>query len=115
MSIQVALLNNGYYEIENNGESNMSRQNWYRKQASLFAQRLTEYLEATPGRMTKARKAILNSQEILSQNFRNEEVARWAISETERLAWQAPEKACRVIVKALRPSESYNEFLNGRN
>ena len=90
------------------------RQDWYRKQCALFSVRLGEWLDANPGRMTKARKTILEAEKELSRNFRNDEQAYQALLAVEEVAWSAPAKAGKVIVKAMRPSESYNEFLNRR-
>jgi len=90
------------------------KQDWYRKQCNLFAYRLAEWLDANPGRMTKARKTILEAERELSRNFKNDEQAYQALLAVEEVAWSAPAKAGKVIVKALRPSESYNEFLNRR-
>jgi len=90
------------------------KQDWYRRQCGLFAVRLGEWLDANPGRMTKARKIILEAEQELSRNFKNEEQAYQALLAVEEVAWSAPAKAGRVIIWALRPSESYNEFLNRR-
>ena len=90
------------------------KQDCYRKQCALFSVRLGEWLDANPGRMTKARKTILEAEQELSRNFRNDEEAYQALLAVEEVAWSAPASAGRVIVKAMRPSESYNEFLNRR-
>ena len=92
----------------------MSRQDWYRRQCSLFAVRLGEWLDDHPKRMTKARKIIVEAEQELSRNFKNDEQAYQALLAVEEVAWSAPASAGRVIVKAMRPSESYNEFMNRR-
>ena len=90
------------------------KQDWYRKQCALFAVRLGEWLDSHPGRMTKARKTILEAERELARNFKNDEQAYQALIAVEEVAWSAPAKAGKVIVKAMRPSESYKEFLNRR-
>jgi len=85
--------------------------NWYRKQAMLYAQRLTEYLDANPGRATKARLAIVEALRTLDQKFTHERNAYEAINEAERIGWNAPISAAKVIAKAVRPSETFKEFL----
>jgi hypothetical protein len=77
----------------------------------LYAQRLTEYLDENPGRATKARLAIVETLRLLDQKFSHERNAREAIAEAERMGWHAPITAAKVIAKALRPSESFQDFL----
>ena len=74
---------------------------WYRGQASLYHVRLAEYLDANPGRVTKARKAIIEACEELGRKFSSESEAYEAICEAEKMGWQAPKSAARVIAKAL--------------
>ena len=91
-----------------------NRQDWYRRQCALFSVRLGEWLEANPGRMTTSRKVILEAENRLSRRFSNDEEAYHALIEIDEVIWSAPEKAGRVILKAMRPSESYAKFLNQR-
>jgi len=84
---------------------------WYRKQAMLYAQRLGEYLDANPSRATKARLAIVEALRTLDQTFSHERDAREAIETAERCGWHAPTSAAKVIAKAVRPSESFKDFL----
>ena len=46
------------------------------------------------------------------EGHKNEEEAYQSLLAVEEVAWCAPTKASKVIVKAMRPSESSNEFLN---
>jgi len=94
--------------------SNMVNQKWYRAQCALFSVRLGEWLESNPGRLTKARRIIIEAEKELGRNYKNEEEAYQSLLAVEEVAWCAPPKAGKVIVKAMRPSESYNEFLNRR-
>ena len=91
-----------------------NRQDWYRMQCALFNVRLGEWLEANPGRMTKARKVIVEAERELGRRFSNDEAAYQALLAIDEVIWSAPEKAGRVILRAMRPSESYNKFLNQR-
>ena len=87
------------------------RQDWYRRQCSLFSVRLGEWLEANPGRMTKARKAIVETEQELGRNFKNDEEAFQALLAVDEVIWSGPPKAGRVIFKSMRPSESFNKWL----
>ncbi len=91
-----------------------NRNDWYRMQCSLYATRLGEWLLANSGRKTKSRTIIQQCEIELGRYLRSEEEAYQALLAVEEVAWSAPEKAGRVIVKAMRPSESYTEFLNRR-
>ena len=83
---------------------------WYRRQCSLYSVRLGEWLMANHGRLTKARKAIVEAEKELARNFKNEEEAYQALLAVEEMAWSAPVSAFKVIHKAIRPSEKFNEF-----
>ena len=89
----------------------MSRQDWYRKQCALFSVRLGEWLEANPGRMTKARRIIVDAERELSRNFKNDEQAFQALLAIDELIFCSPTAAAKVLFKATRPSESYNKWL----
>ena len=75
--------------------------NWYRNQAVRMHTNLVSYLQDNPGRATKARKAIVEAREELGRRFSNEADAYEAICEVEKMGWQAPKSAARVIAKAL--------------
>lgn len=87
------------------------RQDWYRKQCALFSVRLGEWLDDNPGRMTKARKAILKAHDELARNFKDDNEAYLALVDVDDMAFEAPRSAGRVILKAMRPSESYNKWI----
>ena len=77
--------------------------NWYRNQCALYSVRLGEWLDANPGRATKARKTLVEAGEILGRRFSGERDAYDALLEVEELAWNAPKAAFKVIHKAIRP------------
>ena len=85
---------------------------WYRRQCDLYATRLGEWLNEHPGRKTKARTIIMQCEIELGRNLRNEDKAYEAIRAVDEIAFSAPEAAARVIHKATRPSEKFNEFWN---
>ena len=88
---------------------------WYRRQCGLYATRLGEWLEANRGgRKTKARMAIATAYGALDAVKLNEEEAYEALRAVEEIAFSAPESAARVIHKATRPSEKFNEFWKGK-
>jgi hypothetical protein len=64
--------------------------------------------------MTKARKIIIGCEQELGRRFGNDEEAYQALLFVDEVIWSAPPKAGRVILKAMRPSESYNKFLSQR-
>lgn len=87
------------------------RQDWYRKQCALFSVRLGEWLDDNPQRKTKGRQAIVEAEQELGRNFKDDEEAYQALIAVEDMMWVAPKKAARVIFNAMRPSESYNKWL----
>ena len=92
----------------------MRNSKYYRRQCALYAVRLGEWLEATPGRKTKARMAIATAYGALSAVKLNEDEAYESIRAVDEIAFSAPESAARVIHKATRPSEKFNEFWKGK-
>ncbi len=92
----------------------MKNSKWYRNQCALYSVRLGEWLSENPGRMTKARKIITEAERELGRNLRNEEEAYQALLAVEEIAWSAPVSAFKVIHKAIRPSERFNEFWEGK-
>ena len=88
---------------------------WYRRQVGLYAVRLGEYLEDNPGRLTKARRVIIEAEKELSRYLRNEEEAYEALRAVEEIAFSAPESAARVIHKATRPFEGFSEYWQGKD
>jgi len=89
----------------------MNRQDWYRKQCALFSVRLGEWLDANPGRMTKARRIIIDAQRELGRNFKNDEQGYQALLAIDELIFSSPPAAAKVLFKAMRPSESFNKWL----
>ena len=87
---------------------------WYRRQCGLYATRLGEWLEAHPGRKSKGRTIIQQCEIELGRHLKNEEVAYEALRAVEEIAFSAPESAARVIHKATRPSEKFNDFWKGK-
>lgn len=87
------------------------RDYWYRKQCALYAVRLGEWLDDRPSRMTKTRKVVMAAETELARNFKNDKEAYEALIAVEEMAWNAPTAAFKVIHKAIRPSESFNKWL----
>ena len=92
----------------------MKNTKWYRRQVGLYAVRLGEYLEDNPGRLTKARKVIIEAERELARHFKNDEDAYQALLAVEEIAFSAPESAARVIHKATRPFEGFSEYWKGK-
>ena len=92
----------------------MKNSKWYRRQCMLYSVRLGEWLSANPGRMTKSRKIITEAERELGEFHRSEEEAYQSLLAVEELAWSAPVSAFKVIHKAIRPSEKFNEFWKGK-
>ena len=92
----------------------MRNSKYYRRQCALYSVRLGEWLEANPGRKTKSRMAIATAYGALSAVKLNEDEAYESIRAVDEIAFSAPESAARVIHKATRPSEKFNEFWKGK-
>ena len=77
------------------------REKWYRYQCSLYSVRLDEWLEAHPGRRTKARTSIEHAAEHLGKFWKTEEQAHAALVAIEEFAFDAPPAAQKVIRRAM--------------
>ena len=92
----------------------MKNSKYYRRQCDLYATRLGEWLNDNPGRKTKSRMAIATAYGALSAVKLNEEEAYEAMRAVDEIFVTAPDSAARVIHKATRQSEKFNEFWKGK-